>query len=344
MQSRRTPLLFLLVSLVGTLARAAHADPSAAASATEGFSESDRLIEQGLRLREEGRDAEALSLFERARELQPTPRADAQLALANQALGNWVAAERGLMAALGATGNPWVAQRAAILQKALATVREQLAWLEVETNLPGAEVSVNDKALGSTPLAGALRVPAGLVHLKVTAAGYAPVLRLVHVTAGERAHEALVLEPDPGVRPRPEEGRRAAAPAPPGVAPDEENGASPPRSATRTLAWVALGGGVALVAGGAAATAVRESSVATWNDEAACLKGTATRAQTCSQYQSTANTATVLAAAGYATGGALALTSLILFLRAPRAPPPLAQAFAPRCGVGVLAVSCEGTF
>src|SRR6185312_3741828 len=58
----------------------------------------DALIDQGLELREHGKDADALALFERAYSASPTPRAKAQIALAEQALGRWAAAEKDLVA------------------------------------------------------------------------------------------------------------------------------------------------------------------------------------------------------------------------------------------------------
>lgn len=56
----------------------------------------DRLIEQGVSLREDGRDLEALELFQRAYRRSKSVRAPAQIALAHQALGRWIEAERHL--------------------------------------------------------------------------------------------------------------------------------------------------------------------------------------------------------------------------------------------------------
>jgi hypothetical protein len=342
----RGVLLFVFVgSLVIARERPAHAEPPAATSEAQATSEGDQLIERGLKLREQGRDADALPLFERANALEPSPRACAQLALANQALGKWVEAERGLMTALDAADDAWVMQRREPLEKALATVRSQLGWLEVEANVPGAAISVDESLVGVAPLAGPLRVAGGLVHLKVTASGYLPALRLVQVRSGEHAHEVLTLQPEHASSP--EEGRPTeASPAPVATVRSDTSGAASRAKVgrTRTSAWLALGGSATLLAGGAIASAIREHDVSIWNDNAKCLVGTATREQTCSQYQSAANTATVLSVIGYATGGALALTSLVLFLRSAPEPVTGAHALGPRCGIDVTMAWCAGAF
>src|SRR4030081_1347046 len=60
----------------------------------------EALIAQGVALRKEGQDADALAVFERAYALHPSSRAVVQIALAHQALAHWREAERGLIAAL----------------------------------------------------------------------------------------------------------------------------------------------------------------------------------------------------------------------------------------------------
>jgi hypothetical protein len=341
----RTTLACIFAAVLAALAIAT----PARADVTTAARESVDLIERGLDLRERGKDAEALPLFEQAFALDPSPRACAQLALAKQALGRWVDAEAGLVRVLegsvDAPADPWVTQHRAILEKALATVRGQLGWLEVETNVAGAAVSIDGARMGSTPLAEAMRVPAGVVSLEVRAPGYAPSVRLVRVAAGEHARESLEL-----VAAHAAEGSSASA------SPLHEDDAAssrvhrdepaPPRR-SHTAAWLALGGGATLIAGGIVASIVREREVAIWNDSDACLQGTATRQATCGGHQATANTATFLSVIGYAGGGALAATSLILFLgpgSAQAASTRHGSAVTARCGAGIASIACAGTF
>jgi hypothetical protein len=110
---------------------------------------------------------------------------------------------------------------------------------------------------------------------------------------------------------------------------------------SRTPALLALGGSAALVAGGVVATVVRGNAVAQWNSPA-CLRDGASREQNCGDYEATARTSTWLAGAGYVAGGALAITSLVLFVRS--APRASTTAWAPQCGAGLLSIHCGAAF
>src|SRR5689334_6453050 len=63
-------------------------------------SEIEAIIEGGVQLREQGRDEEALRAFRRAFDASKSPRAQAQMGLAEQALGRWIAADKDVAAAL----------------------------------------------------------------------------------------------------------------------------------------------------------------------------------------------------------------------------------------------------
>src|SRR5262245_48414592 len=100
---------------------------AAPASATE----ADDLIEQGIALRKKERDQEALALFQKALERQPTPRAAAQLGLCEQALGLWVAAEKHLDQALHHPQDVWIKKNEPALRSALAKVQQNVGSIEV---------------------------------------------------------------------------------------------------------------------------------------------------------------------------------------------------------------------
>jgi tetratricopeptide (TPR) repeat protein len=309
-----------ILTVVASVADARAEDPDAAGA----------LIAEGLSLREQGRDAEALERFERAQAIAASPRVTAQIALAHQALGHWLAAERGLLAALASGDDPWIRSRRPSLEQALETVHAQLAWLEVEDNVAEGQVWIDGRKAADLPLSEPLRVLAGSVVLEVRAPGYEPLARRIAIRAGEHARESLVLAPQVAHAPKP-------AAAHPSTTP----------SAARTAAWATLGGAVALLAGGAAAHVVREVFAARWNDDSQCLPANGgTRESACASDAATAKTATALAIAGYAAGGATALVSGYLFLERPTAgrPSAAARAWLTACTVGPLAVSCGGTF
>src|SRR5437868_5098645 len=72
--------------------------------------DADALIKQGVELRRARRDREALERFRRAYDLAPTPRALAQMGLAEQALSRWVDAESHLGRALEIAEDAWIAK------------------------------------------------------------------------------------------------------------------------------------------------------------------------------------------------------------------------------------------
>jgi hypothetical protein len=182
---RTRPGWLLPVALAGLVlapARARGQDPDEA-----------RLVAQGVQLRVQGQDEAAFQLFTQAYERYHTPRAQAQLGLAAQALGRWAVAETHLQAALVADNDPWIVDKRAALQEALTVVRRRLGSLEVLADVTGAEVLVDGQSMGRLPLAGPLRLAAGTVVVQVQAAGYVPVQRPVLVSAGQLARESLRL-------------------------------------------------------------------------------------------------------------------------------------------------------
>lgn len=174
------------LALLSTQTSIANADANADAEA---------LIAQGIDLRRQGKDAEALEAFKRAAETHSTPRALAQIGLAQQALGQWVAAEAHLKLALDHPNNPWISRNRDTLGRSLATVAERLGSVEVQCDVVGASVTVNGVPAGTIPLAEPLRVVAGSAVLEVTATGYHPLTRNLQVSAGSLARETVTLVP-----------------------------------------------------------------------------------------------------------------------------------------------------
>jgi hypothetical protein len=201
--------------------------------------ESESLVQRGVELRRERRDAEALAAFREAYAKEPTPRTLAQIGLAEQALGSWVAAEEDLVRALADTRDAWIAKHAEGLARALEAVRTHLADLEVVANVPDAEVWIDGARIGSIPSARAFRVIAGHVELEVRAPGHPPLRRDLETAPGATAHEEVAFEPP---APPPAPTPLAAIDAP-----------TPPRSRASTVAWSLLGAGGALAAEGASA-------------------------------------------------------------------------------------------
>lgn len=168
------------------------------------------LLREGFAARRAQRDADALRAFESAWAVDGRASTLAQIGLAEHALGRWVDAERHLAACLS-SDDPWVARNTAPLRASLAAVRAHLASLALDDGPAGAAVTLDGRAVATLPLHEPLRVPAGTVVLRVTAAGHHPLERSLAVAAGEtlRARcgatdvagtDAVECAPDPEAR------------------------------------------------------------------------------------------------------------------------------------------------
>lgn len=151
------------------------------------------LIQQGLDLRRQQRDEEALQRFQDAYNLDHSAQALAQIALAEQALGRFVEAEVHLQQALAVQGDAWISTRRPQLQQALEQISSQLGTIQIQGGVPGAVVFVNGTERGTMPQAATLRVRAGSAVVEIRAQGYVPVQRNVNVLAGGTARESIQL-------------------------------------------------------------------------------------------------------------------------------------------------------
>ena len=284
-------------------------------------------IKRGVELRTAGNNAEAVAEFERAVELTPTPRARAQLALAHQALGHWLEAERGLRDAL-AVEDAWVARYRASLEQALAVVRGHLGWLTVEAEPSSATLRVAEQP---APVGKPVRVVAGEVPIEVSAEGHKRVVRSVPVAAEATVREAVELEPEVVAVEEQPKVLTVAAPAPP----QRDARDLPERPVLRNVMFVSSG---VLLAGGLAAWRVREHHVDIWNDDDRCLTGSQTRSEQCGDHQRAARIALSAEIIAF-TGSAAALGAGIWMLVAPRRKSPVA--ILPSYGPGV---SCRVQF
>ena len=122
-RTSRRPVQAMLVAAALAACPLAHAEDPA--------TESETHIQRGVELRGQGRNGEALVEFQLAYALEPTPRARAQVALALQALGDWLGAEQWLKEALQAHDDAWVARYSTELLGALATILPVKKALEV---------------------------------------------------------------------------------------------------------------------------------------------------------------------------------------------------------------------
>jgi hypothetical protein len=271
--------------------------------------EVDDLISRGVKLRGEGKDAEALDLFRQAYEISRGPRALAQLGLAEQALGRWVEAESHLKAALDSRDDQWVRSHRQALEGALRYVGQQLGSVEVLSNVNGAKVEVDGKGAGQLPLSQPIRVAAGTHTLTLTCEGYHPAERRFTVSPGGLARETIDLAPIKVAQAEPPKKELDLAPTTsgPSASPAVVAPVEPAEEKASILPWIAAGSAVAAVAVGAIFLGVRAGHVSKFND--AHCPGDAI----CEDERSAANSAQTIATIGFIGGGALAAGAAALF-------------------------------
>jgi hypothetical protein len=153
----------------------------------------ESLVREGIALRSAFRDAEALEKFQGAYEISKTPRIEAQMGAAEQALGRWVDAEAHLAHALAAPGDAWISKNRATLQNALRTIRSHIGSLEILGKPPGAEILIEGEVVGRLPLAAPLHLPVGKTTLELRAPGYFTVTRGVTIEAEKPTRETVVM-------------------------------------------------------------------------------------------------------------------------------------------------------
>jgi hypothetical protein len=157
------------------------------------------LIAQGLKLRKDNRDEDALPLFRQAYQEQPSPRAAGQLGTCEQALGLWVGAETHIRAALKHGEDEWVRRNDSTLRSALTYVEQRLGWIEVWGNPVGARVTVDGDVVGTLPMSRRARVSTGQRSITVEATGFLAERRTVEVLSGALVREHVVLRSIPAV-------------------------------------------------------------------------------------------------------------------------------------------------
>jgi hypothetical protein len=328
----------VLAAALGMAARAAGAQ-----AVGEGAGEVDALVRHGVELRQRGDDAGALAELQRAHARSEEPRVLAQLALAEQAMGRWLDADRHLRAALRSGADPWIVRNRAALHQAEEQLGAHLGRLRVTGAVEGAEVYANDERVATLPMAEPARVVAGTNVIEVRATGYVTMSRRVQVEPGQESRETFAFVREaPSVTPS---SSLWIAPATPSAEPEVARGGG----AQRAFAWASLATGAAGVGLGVFALMRRDGLVSQYDqrrDPVCPGTSSATQPTVCASNLDDIAAMQALAIGGFVGGGALALASVVLFATLPssgESPRGLASV---RCGggPGQVGVSCGGVF
>jgi hypothetical protein len=298
--------------------------------------DADRFVAEGIELRAQGKDSEALRAFQSAEAIDPdSVRVQIHLATVYQALGNWLLADEYLSKALARQNHPYVNRHRRTLEDAKRVIDANIGRLEIEGEPAGAEVRLNGRLMGTLPLAEAIKTTVGSYQLEVRLEGHYPVQRPLVITGGSLVRESVHLEPLPSDFRAEGQGRLTASEMTDSI---DDSGAPP------WLTWTLAGAAGVAGAVTVGAVALREMHAGRWNDNTRCLEVERSRAEVCGGERDKANTAETVAivsgvlAGVFATGAALNAFGVF----ASDAPPD--EAGLRGCRVGFAGASCFGAF
>lgn len=206
---------------------AAQAPPAEGAGADAGAH-----FERGVSFFKDGDYEAAMVEFKKAYEIAPNYRVLYNLGQTSRELRHYAPALTSFELYLAEGGAEIDAARRASVEAWIAELRGKVGSLAITTNVEGAEVAIDDIAVGKTPLEKPVRVNAGRRKLTMTKVGHAPLTRFVDVAGTEEKELQIDLVPLTA-------GSAPVAPAPAPVAP-------PPREPVESeepsaWPWAALG-------------------------------------------------------------------------------------------------------
>ncbi len=174
--------------------------PVAAAPAAGPLAEADARFRRGVELYKEGDFAAALIEFRRAYDVDPRYQALYNIGETYFQLQDYANALRTLEKYMKDGGAQISPARRDEVQKEIDKLRTRVASLEVTTNLPDVDISIDDLPVGKTPLAAPLVVSSGRRKVTATRAGKPPVTQIVELAGGDLKKLALVVETDDSVK------------------------------------------------------------------------------------------------------------------------------------------------
>jgi hypothetical protein len=236
------PTLALVLTLAHAAPTTSPTPPTPASAAPAPVSAKDKaaaraLLREGTRLFSKGKHQDALDRFNRAYALFPSPKLLYNIAQAQRELGHQVEALTAFEGFLAQVDKP-PAKLAAEVRRSVAGLQSQLAELQIQVNVTGAELSLDGRPLGVAPLLDSVWVTPGAHEIAARKDGFLPAKQAVDARAGGAEQVAITLPPL----------AKLAA-----VSPDPIPTRAVPPIYKRTWFWVAVCG--AVVAGTVAAVA-----------------------------------------------------------------------------------------
>lgn len=155
--------------------------------------EASERYQRALKSYDDGNFDAALVEFRRAYELAPTFRILYNLGVVSLELRDYASAlgyfERYLVDGAASIS----AEQRAEVERKIRDLSTHVAHVTVVVDLPGAEIAVDDRPVGASPLAAPLRINAGTRKISARASGRVPDVRVIELAGGDSARVELNL-------------------------------------------------------------------------------------------------------------------------------------------------------
>jgi hypothetical protein len=191
------------LSLCLGLAVLAPSLPVAAQPSPSSKEEARSRYERGKQLYEEGAFDAALIEFQRAYDLAPSYKILYNIGQVHRQRNDYASALRVFERYLKEGGADIDAKRKAEVDKEIAQLKGRVATLQITTNIPGAEILVDDEPVGKTPLPQGVLVNSGKRKITASKEGRVPVSKIINVAGSDTMKIALDLVESSGGGPAP---------------------------------------------------------------------------------------------------------------------------------------------
>jgi hypothetical protein len=301
--------------------------PSASAAPARASEEAQQRYRRALELFNEGAYDAALLEFRRAYELAPSWRILYNIGQVNVQLNDYAGALNSFERYLGDGGKEVPPERLTEVQEQIGRLKGRVATLQIESDVPGTEITIDDLPVGKAPLAQPVRVNAGRRRISANATGRLPQSRVVEVAGGDTLRVPFEMVSTEAPVSTTSALATGSAPPPP-----------PPGPSIFWPGWIATG---ALGAGAAVVGVLSLGATSDYNDKRdqfGVTRGQLDDAR--SKSRTFSITTDVLLGAALITGG----VSLYLSLRTPSAQQGKAPASSLGIGLGPGSAMLRGTF
>ena len=193
--STRFRLLVLLAISSSSASVAAQPAPQPSTPSASVTTEARERFQRGVTLYREGSFDAALAEFKRAYEIAPNYRVLYNLAQVQVERHDSVAALTLFGQYLQQGGNEIEADRRAQVERDMQSLRGRVADLTVESNVSGAQLTIDGVEAGTLPLAGPVQVNSGVRQIVLAKPGYQSASKSLTIAGAQPLKITLTLDP-----------------------------------------------------------------------------------------------------------------------------------------------------